>query len=413
MRLEGSDDPRRIFTASTRVAGKAGLIGVRRVLDSAPLFDAVATQDTVTLIRSAIRGLLRTVDPRSGSELRAVLSGEDDYAGPGKPACDWDDAHARAAVVDRLARDGLALLAVLEGRQLTAKVSDAAELVALVIGQDLEQDGDGTFGIVRKVARDRIISTVDRDARRGHKTAARKFDGYKGHIAVDPDSEIITDTAVGPANGGDGEMTGPLTTDLDAVEDADHDDLDDGGGPAIYGDAAYGSGDNLADLERRGVRPMVNVQPPATRGGKFTKGNFDIDLDADTVTCPAAVTVPIRRRDDGSGIATFGSRCGGCPMRERCTSSAGGRSVNIHRHEQLLAQARTTQRDPAWRDDYRATRPKVERKLAHAVRRGRKARRRGLQRVDADWNLLGGALNFARVAVLGVRNIGGTWRIAT
>src|SRR5680860_865558 len=168
MRLEASDDPRRIFTASTKVAAEAGLIGVKRVLDSAPLFDAVATQDTVTLIRSAIRGLLRAADPTLGAELRAVLSGDDDYAGAGKPACDWDDAEARAGVVDRLARDGLALLAALEGRQLSPKVVEAAELVALVIGQDLEPDDDGTFRIVRKVARDRIISTVDRDARHGH-----------------------------------------------------------------------------------------------------------------------------------------------------------------------------------------------------------------------------------------------------
>ena len=36
------------------VAKEAGLIGRKRVLDSTALYDAVATQDTVTLIRSAI-----------------------------------------------------------------------------------------------------------------------------------------------------------------------------------------------------------------------------------------------------------------------------------------------------------------------------------------------------------------------
>jgi hypothetical protein len=36
-----------------------------------------------------------------------------------------------------------------------------------------------------------VISTVDPDARHGHKTSARGFDGYKGHAALDPDSEII------------------------------------------------------------------------------------------------------------------------------------------------------------------------------------------------------------------------------
>jgi hypothetical protein len=41
------------------------------------------------------------------------------------------------------------------------------------------------FRIARRVARDRVISTVDPQARHGHKTAARGFDGYKGHIGLD------------------------------------------------------------------------------------------------------------------------------------------------------------------------------------------------------------------------------------
>src|SRR5690606_10030959 len=158
---------------------------------------------------------------------------------------------------------------------------------------------------------------------------------------------------------------------------------------AVYGDAAYGSGDNLADLDGRGITPMVKVQPPARRKGRFSKDDFDVDLDADTVTCPAGQSVPIVRSDDGSGTARFGGRCHSCPLRESCTTAAKGRSTSVHRHEALLAKARTEQQNPAWGEDYRATRPKVERKLAHKIRKGgRRARRRGLARVDADWNLL-------------------------
>ena len=444
MRLEKSVAPRRIFEVSTAVAAEAGLIGIKRVLDSAPLFDAVATQDTVTLIRCAIRGLLRSADPTLGAALRAVLSGEDDYAGAGKPVCDWDDAGARAAVVDRLARDGLALLAVLEGRQLTSKMVEAAELVGLVIGQDLEQGDDGTFKIVRKVAKDRIISTVDRDARHGHKTSARRFDGYKGHIAADPDSEIVTDTAVGPANGGDGHMTDQLTRDLDhdsntddasetddaeTTSDTETEAVNDTNGtgqsgphsdensenseqPAVYGDAAYGSGDNLASLERRGIEANTKVQPPASRGGRFTKDDFDIDLEQNTVSCPGGHTVPVRRNDDGDGVARFGGRCRGCPLRGQCTTAKAGRAITVSRHQRLLAAARTRQQDPDWRADYRATRPKVERKLAHMLRPGRHARRRGRSKVDADWNYIAAAVNYARMARLGLRNIGGSWHIA-
>ena len=60
------------------------------------------------------------------------------------------------------------------------EVTDAAALVATVVGQDLEKSTDGTFRIARRVAKDRVISTVDPEARHGHKTASRGFDGYKG-----------------------------------------------------------------------------------------------------------------------------------------------------------------------------------------------------------------------------------------
>ncbi len=105
--------------------------------------------------------------------------------------------------MDALARDAYAVLTALDGRTLVPEVLQTAKLVATVVGQDLEQRDDGMFRIARRVAKDRVISTVDPEARHGHKTAARGFDGYKGHIAVDPDSEIVTATTVTAGNVGD------------------------------------------------------------------------------------------------------------------------------------------------------------------------------------------------------------------
>ena len=65
-RLDRSSRPRRIFEATVEVAGAAGLIGVKRVLDCTPLYDAVATMDTVTLMRSATRGLLKAAGDELG-----------------------------------------------------------------------------------------------------------------------------------------------------------------------------------------------------------------------------------------------------------------------------------------------------------------------------------------------------------
>ena len=109
---------------------------------------------------------------------------------------------------------------------------------------------------------------------------------------------------------------------------------------------------------------MVKAQLPTAPGGRFAKDQFRLDLQAGTVTCPARVTVAIRPAGRGGGRARFGVACSVCPLRQACTSNARGRVVAIHPREAELAAARVRQRDPAWLADYRATRPKVERKLA-------------------------------------------------
>src|ERR1700712_506156 len=154
-RLRRSERPNRIFEIALEVAREAGLIGRKRVLDSTALYDAVATQDTVTLIRSAIRALLRVVDDKLGAELRSCCKRDDDYVAAGKPSCDWDDVQAREALVDALARDAYAVVAFLDGRTLAPEILQAAKLVATVVGQDLEQRDDGMFRIARRVAKDR------------------------------------------------------------------------------------------------------------------------------------------------------------------------------------------------------------------------------------------------------------------
>jgi hypothetical protein len=420
-RLRRSDRPDRVFEVALTAARQAGLVGRRRVLDSTPLYDSVATMDTVTLIRSAIRGLLGAADPVLEQRLRVALSSGDQYVTAGKPVIDWDDQAARTGLVDARARDGYALLQVLEGRkELPEPVDQAAKLLATVLGQDLEPDPDnpGGWRIARRVAKDRVISTVDTEARHGHKTNHRGFDGYKGHAAIDPDSEIITAVAVTPGNAGDVEPVADLIADLTNPADAPAAGNDASDDPAaVYGDSAYGAGDVLERLETAGVEAMTKVQPPVAPGGMFTKDQFDIDLQAQTVTCPNGITIPIRpvRGDKKlAGKAEFGLHCRTCPLVEMCTTSKSGRRISISRHEARLAAARTRQRDQAWKADYQATRPKVERKLAHLVRRrhgGRRARMRGTLRIAADFALLAAAVNLARLAKLGLAHTSGGWNL--
>jgi hypothetical protein len=414
-RLRRSDRPDRIFEVALTAAREAGLLGRRRVLDSTPLYDAVATMDTITLIRSAIRGLLKAAGPDLDQPLRAVLSAADDYTSAAKPAVDWDDKTAREALVDSRARDGYALLNVMAGREgLAEPVTQAMQLLATVLGQDLETGAGGVLRIARTVATDRVISTVDPQARHGHKSSHHGFDGYKAHIAIDPDSEIITATTVTAGNTGDAQPAPELIDDL-----TDPGTNTGGGDAAVYGDSAYGAGEVLAHLHAHDIDIKTKVQPPVAPAGKFTKDQFTIDLDAATVTCPNGTTIPIRPvtgHNRHAARAEFGKACTGCPLRERCTASKTGRQITISRWETHLVEARTRQRDPVWQADYRATRPKVERKLAHLTRRrhgGRRARMRGQARIAADFTLLAAATNLARLATLQLSHHTTGWTLNT
>jgi Transposase domain (DUF772) len=142
-RLRASDRPRRLFDDVTTARAAGLLRGRRRVLDSTPLFDAVATQDTVIQLRAAIRKVLTAADradPGLVSGVRAALTRDDDYATVGKPPCDWDDPQAREALVDALVRNAQAVLAVLDGHEVDGPLAEAAELLGLVAGQDVEAE---------------------------------------------------------------------------------------------------------------------------------------------------------------------------------------------------------------------------------------------------------------------------------
>jgi hypothetical protein len=454
-RLRASDRPRRLFEDVNTTARAAGLLrGRRRVLDSTPLLDAVATQDTVIQLRAVIRKLLTVADradPALAGAVRTVLTRDDDYTSLGKPPCDWDDPTAREALVDALVCDANAALEALNGRTLDGALGEAVELLALVAGQDVAAGDDGVFRIARRVAKDRMISTVDTEARHGHKSRARTFDGYKSHLGIDPDDELITGVAVTPANAADREVIdellgNPVTdttsaapdtvtdadntidttaTDADADADADHDADADADHDEhvqnesepnvfeIYGDSAYADGATLDEQTQRGHDMRAKV-PPVRNANGYSKDQFRIDLTASIVTCPAEHTVAIStgRRQQ---VARFGALCGSCPLRAQCTKARRGRVITIHAHEAALQHAKARQRDPDWQADYRTYRPVVERKISHFTRRpwgGRKARCRGQKRILTDILARAGAINLARLATLGLHSDAGGWAIA-
>ena len=442
-RIARSERPHRVNEAIRLIVEQTGVLKGRRrrAVDSTILADAVATQDTITQLVSAIRRVAREV-PGAAEQIAAVCTGHD-YAVPGKPKIDWDDPAAKDALVSALVSDANAVVAAFGDAELDEAAASAVALLALVAGQDVEpaegSDGrDGRWRIARKVAGDRVISTVDPDARHTRKSPEARRDGYRAHLAADPETGIITDEKLTRASGtensdpavaeeflaagaGQGEA-GPAVAEQPpaAGEDDDsgagqHGDNGTEGEPlAWYGDSAYGTGDLRGAIGDAGHAAVIKPKPlQAPVAGGFTVDDFTVDEQAGTVTCPAGNTVTLSR----TRIATFGVACRDCPLRERCTTCKTGRKLVLHPRDDLLRAARADwAADPGLREDYMAQRPNVERAVAQvATCRGRrvKLRYRGVARNHAWLKRRTAALNLRNLLGKGLTCREGAWVLAT
>ena len=233
----------------------------RRAVDSTILADAVATQDTITQLVSAIRRCSRLV-PGAPELIASACTGHD-YSQPGKPRIDWDDPAAKDALVSALVNDANALVAAFRDAEL-AEDASAVALLALVAGQDVEpaegSDGtDGRWRIARKVAEDRVISVNDPEARHTRKSPEARRDGYRAHVSAEPATGLITDEQLTMAARPDN-SDAAVAAEMIARETA----------PAeVYGDSAYGTGDLRAALTGAGHHLVIKPGPlkPAVEGG--------------------------------------------------------------------------------------------------------------------------------------------------
>ncbi len=410
-RIARSGRPYRISDAVRVIVAETGVLKGRRrrAVDSTILADAVATQDTITQLIAAIRRVGRVV-PGAAELIASVCTGHD-YGQLGKPQIDWDDPAAKDALVSALVNDANALVDRLASVELDEQAGSAVGLLALVAGQDVEpaEGSDGTGGrwrIARKVAQDRVISVNDPEARHTRKSPENRRDGYRAHVAGDPETGIITGEQLTRAAGEDNS---------DAAVAGQFLAGEAGGGLpcAWYGDSAYGTGDLRAAIIAAGHRAVIKPGPlrPAVAGG-FTADDFTVDEGAGTVTCPAGLTRLISARR----YVTFGAACRACPLRGRCTTARDGRRFNLHPRDAILRAARAAwAAQPALREEYKKYRPNIERVISQVATRGGrrlKLRYTGVAKNNAWLKIRTAALNLRNLTGRGLARQNGAWVLA-
>jgi transposase len=444
-----------LFERLVNAAREAGLItkGASQLIDSSHILGAAGARDTYALIRGGIRKLLGALGytPTRKAELGERLWWYVDPEAPEKPqSIDWSDPQARATHLKEIVEDARTALSLAEcASSATPAANEAAALLSKIVSDDVdegpppapkrkgrppkkkekkidrsapqEQDSPSSEApgprLRQGVAKDRILSVVDPQMRVGHKSKRQSWAGYKVHLVEEPESELITQVEVRPANEYDAEVAlGLIEGQRESLGLVPEELLCDG---------AYGSADVRADLGELGVEVVAKLRP-LTDSKHFRKDEFEIDLLANdgegSVTCPAGVTTTdFRMARDGKYRPVKLFRfprgvCATCELKERCLGGPNGRvkdpvrpppgrQVQLHYHEEVLQKARAQQKTPEQKKalhEKLKPRAKVERKISevlklHGLRQGRYF---GLKKTDQQAVMTATMVNAKRLFTL-------------
>jgi hypothetical protein len=353
-------------STSSRLAGRRQ-DGLRAALDASPLWGAGRVEDTINLVGHALGLVLGVLGGQQGWGLAAaerarVLAdqvGIGVLAGSSVKAAldlDWDDPTARQRAL------GVVLEALIQVEQLAGalpggddpRVAEGLAAARQVRDHDTTPGEDGVARIATGVARDRRISIADAEMRHGRKTRRLGVDGYKRHVLRDLDSELVRVVGLTPANLPEAEVAGHIQAALDAQGVTLGE---------LHIDRAYLASALVRD-RAEDLQVFCKAFPVRAPGGRFAKPAFAIDFTTHTLTCPNEITMPFTA---GGKVQFPAQTCQACPLRDRCTTSPRGRSVQIHPDERLLVELRARQQTPTGRARLRE-RTQVEHALAHVGR---------------------------------------------
>lgn len=386
-RLIRADMDRRLLERTVELARRTKAFDWRKLpkdlrvaIDSSPLEGAGRVEDTINLLGHAARNVVRCAADLLDWSVEKVATAAGIpvlLESSVKKALDveWSDPDQKAQALDTLARQIESLETWLRQNlpeeMKKPPLKEHVETLAQIRTQDLEPDPSGRrkTRIREGVAAERRVSVEDPDMRHGRKSKSKLFNGYKRHVALDLDTNLILAAALLPANRPEAEAAPALKADIDRMKRRIAE---------AHIDRGYIASPVVDEVLAAGGE--VICKPWVPRNGKlFTKGDFNINMRDMTITCPAG---EIERIDLGADVEFDADACDHCPLRAKCTNAAPGtgRSVTIADNERLQHRLRKLVATPRGRKRLRERIP-VEHSLAHIGRRqGRRARYRGTRK---------------------------------
>lgn len=337
------------------------------VIDSFMVWGANARQDTYTMIYQGIKMVLKVLDfYEMGKEALTVLKRTDYNEKNKKPKINWENNEEKKSLLDELVKDALALVGHVKGKkEIPEDLKEVADLLEKLVIKDTKIDKDGKAEMIHGTAKDRIISVNDTEMRHGRKTTSKRSDGYKTEILTGGENAaIVIAIEVDGANVSDGEHMSDL---IDEVKETGN-TVD-----KLYGDSAYSDWEEIEKREQDGMEFRVKVTQPVNASGGYTKNEFNIDINAGTVTCPNGYVEDFDPQEienrEGTTVKYDVDKCNSCPKKEQCTKSKNGRSINIHPYEDRIEQQREFRKTIEFKQDY-AQRSNGERTISELTKHG-------------------------------------------
>lgn len=222
--------------------------------------------------------------------------------------------------------------------------------------KDAILDETGEIEERKKKGEDRIVSTVDPDARHGAKSDKKHFTGYKSNISMTI-SGIVTSAEILPGNQNESSQLIPQLNEM-AERDIKP--------PKMITDGLYGTETNRLDAEQRNMTLSSPVREPSNPTGLFDASNFK--LDGNLLTCPAGKIGSYIGEQDGRRLYRFDKHdCQACKLKAECTT-AKMRTVTFSINHHLIERAIQYQSTEEYKED-KKIRPAIERKNSEVKNR--------------------------------------------
>jgi len=387
----GEDKFKQVFQQVVQQCMESGLVtGKRQIIDSTHIVADMAINSLSGLIKLCRRNVIQDVSRQSADVANKL--------GMTEPSIRKQDRFTR--VEEGLEQEVADASKLLDGvteelKQGTLKANPELARSLELLEKAVADRADG--------AEDRLVSPVDPDARAGKKTS-KSWAGYKGHVVMEEESEIITAVETTPANKADGNQLKPLLKQQEEALQVVPQELS--------ADKAYGSGANLEHLGSKSITGYIGLIDKVNHidHAFFTVTDFHYDITKETVTCPAGCTAVYHRRAtfhtdklkrNGYVFQFSPSQCNSCQLKHKCHKSNRGRSVHISYYDPVVRQMRERMESESGKEAYR-NRYKVEHKVADLARycNMRRCRYRGLTRAKIHTLLSATVSNIKRMAKL-------------